>query len=127
VVIEENIIAIRKRVKGRFLTNSPTIATAANSLSPVGANLKFMISILQAFTQNRPISHCEALMRTKPSSNCTNKFINLLFCGISQMNVKRKPKVFSTNQTMMQLLHFPLTIQLESKTHTQSNKQKKFQ
>ena len=40
VVIEENIITIRKRIKGRFLTNSPVIATAANSLRPVGAHLK---------------------------------------------------------------------------------------
>ena len=54
VVIEENIITIRKRIKGRFLTNSPVIATAANSFRPVGAHLKCMISILQACIQNCP-------------------------------------------------------------------------
>ena len=41
------------------------------------------------------------------------------------MNVKRKTKVFPTNQTMMQLLHFPLTIELESKTHTHKAANKK--
>ena len=124
MVIEENIITIRKRIKGRFLTNSPVIATTANSLRPVGANLKCMISILQTCIQNRPTFtiRSNAIIQLQQE---VYYFINLLFCGTSQMDIKIKSKVFPINQTMMQLLHLPLTIELESKTHTQSNNNKK--
>jgi len=41
-----------KRMKEGFLTNSPVIGSTANSLRPIDANLKCMISILQALVRN---------------------------------------------------------------------------